>query len=51
MKGNKDGAVIVPGDSADSELIEVQSEKHFGNFTAEELELFKQWIDAGAIEK
>ncbi len=51
MKGNKDGAVIVPGDSADSELIEVQSEKHFANLTAEELELFKQWIDAGAIEK
>jgi nitrate/TMAO reductase-like tetraheme cytochrome c subunit len=51
MKGNKDGAVIVPGDSADSELIEVQRGKHFGNFTAEELDLFKQWIDAGAIEK
>jgi NapC/NirT cytochrome c family, N-terminal region/Planctomycete cytochrome C len=51
MKGNKDGAVIVPGDSADSELIEVQSGKHFANFTSEELELFKQWIDAGAIEK
>jgi mono/diheme cytochrome c family protein len=51
IKGNKDGAVIVPGDSADSELIKVQSEKHFANLTAEELDLFKQWIDAGAIEK
>ena len=51
MKGNKDGTVIVPGDSADSELIKLQSKKHFGNLTAEELDLFKQWIDAGAIEK
>ena len=27
------------------------SEKHFANFTPEELALFKQWIDAGAPEK
>jgi hypothetical protein len=51
MKGSEDSAVIIPGDSAGSKLIQVQSGKHFANFTAEELELFKQWIDAGAVEK
>ena len=29
MKGGKDGAVIVPGDSANSLLVKIQSEKHF----------------------
>ena len=32
-------------------LIKIQSAKHFANLTPEELELVKQWIDAGAIEK
>jgi len=52
MKGAKDGAVIVPGDSASSLLFKIQSAgKHFANLTAEELEIVKQWIDAGAPEK
>ncbi len=52
MKGGEDGAVIVPGDSAGSRLIEVQSTgKHFANLAAEELETIQQWIDAGAPEK
>jgi len=51
MSGGKDGAVILPGDSANSKLIQVQSAQHFVNLTTEELELVKQWIDSGALEK
>ena len=51
MKGSQNGAVIVPGDSAGSKLIQVQIEQHFANLSAEELELVKQWIDAGAPEQ
>jgi hypothetical protein len=51
MKGGKDGAVIVPGDSAGSLLIQIQSSQHFANLSAADLELVKQWIGAGAPEK
>jgi NapC/NirT cytochrome c family, N-terminal region/Planctomycete cytochrome C len=52
MKGSSSGPVIVPGDSANSLLVQVQSAGgHFANLTAEELEIIKQWIDAGAPEK
>jgi len=51
MKGGKDGAVILPGDSASSLLVKIQSSQHFANLTPEELKLVKQWIEAGAPEK
>ena len=52
LKGGKDGAVIIPGDSANSLLFKIQSAGgHFANLTAEELAVIKQWIDAGAPEK
>jgi nitrate/TMAO reductase-like tetraheme cytochrome c subunit/mono/diheme cytochrome c family protein len=51
MKGGKDGAVIIPNDSANSLLVTVQSGQHFANLTAEELALIIQWIDAGAPEQ
>jgi nitrate/TMAO reductase-like tetraheme cytochrome c subunit len=51
MKGNDEGPVITPGNSASSVLITVQSVPHAVNLTADELALFKQWIDAGAVEK
>jgi len=51
MKGSQNGAVIVPGDSAGSKLIQVQSGKHFANLSGPELEIVKQWIDANAPEK
>jgi hypothetical protein len=51
MKGGANGPVIVPGDSAKSLLVQIQSAGgHFANLTAEELEIIKQWIDAGAPE-
>jgi mono/diheme cytochrome c family protein len=51
MKGGKDGAVIAPNDSENSLLVKIQSEKHFINLSPEELDLVKQWIDAGASER
>jgi hypothetical protein len=52
MKGGSNGPVIVPGNSADSELFQIQSAGgHFANLTPEELEIIKQWIEAGALEK
>ncbi len=51
MKGSKNGAVIVSGDSANSLLVKIQSEKHYLNFNEEELGLIKKWIDAEAVEK
>ena len=52
MKGSSKGPVVIPGDSANSLLIQVQSTgQHFANLAAEELEAVKQWIDAGAPEK
>jgi hypothetical protein len=52
MNGSANGPILLPGDSAKSVLVQVQSTgKHFANLTAEELELIKQWIDAGAPEK
>lgn len=51
MKGGKDGAVIIPGNSAASLLVKIQSAQHFANLAAEELTLVTQWIAAGAPEK
>jgi hypothetical protein len=51
MKGSKDGAIVVPGDSANSLLVKIQSAKHFLNLTPDQLTLVEQWIDAGALEK
>jgi len=51
MAGSSNGPVVVPGNSVDSVLFQVQSTgKHFANFTAEELEIIQQWIDADAPE-
>jgi hypothetical protein len=51
MDGSSSGPVIVPGDSDNSLLYQIQNAGgHFANVTAEELEIIKQWIDAGAPE-
>ena len=51
MKGGQDGAVITPGDPANSLLVKIQSDKHFLNLLPEQLDLMKAWIAAGAPEK
>lgn len=48
MEGGDHGAVILPGNTEGSILIQVQSGDHFNTFTSEELEIVKQWIDLGA---
>ena len=50
MKGGDSGPSILAGDSAGSLLVEVQSGSHFATFSADELEIVKNWIDAGAPE-
>ncbi len=52
MKGSKNGAVIVPGDSAGSVLIQRQSANraHFGQVLDDEREELIKWVDAGAPE-
>jgi hypothetical protein len=51
MKGSANGPVIDPGNSAGSLLVNIQSAGgHFANLTSEEVEVIKQWIDAGAPE-
>jgi formate dehydrogenase gamma subunit len=51
MKGSNSGPVIIPGDSAGSKLIQIQSAgDHPGQLTPDELEKVKAWIDAGAPE-
>jgi hypothetical protein len=50
MKGGNAGPVIIPGDAANSKLVEVQSIAHFANFSDQELEAVKEWINSGAPE-
>ncbi len=51
LKGSQNGPIITVNDSANSQLILAQRETHFANLTAAELELVKEWIEAGALEK
>ncbi len=52
LKGASDGPVIVPSDSANSKLFQVQSQGgHPGQLSADELAMVQAWIDAGAPEK
>jgi cytochrome b subunit of formate dehydrogenase/mono/diheme cytochrome c family protein len=51
MAGGKEGPVIVPGDSADSILYNIQAAGgHPGQLTEDELSVVRAWIDAGATE-
>ena len=50
MAGADNGVVISAGKSANSLLVEIQSKQHFMNMAPEHLEIFKAWIDAGALD-
>lgn len=51
MKGGKSGVVVVPGDSAGSTIVKIQSAGgHPGMLSPEELAKLIEWIDAGAGE-
>jgi mono/diheme cytochrome c family protein len=53
LQGSSNGPVIVPGDPAQSLLVQKQSatQPHFGQLTPEQLQLAIDWIKAGAPEK
>jgi cytochrome b subunit of formate dehydrogenase/mono/diheme cytochrome c family protein len=52
LKGGSSGLVIVPNDSANSKLIQLQQAGgHPGQLSAEEIAQISAWIDAGAPEK
>jgi mono/diheme cytochrome c family protein len=51
MAGSTDAQVIVSGNATGSLLVQIQQEQHFANLSAAELDLVRQWIDAGAPEK
>jgi len=51
LQGGQNGPVIIPGDSAGSALVALQSAGgHPGQLTEEELARIKEWIDRGAAE-
>jgi hypothetical protein len=53
MAGSESGPVVVPNDPENSLLVQVQSGSapHFGQLSADELSIIKQWIQNGAAEK
>ncbi|HLE90284.1 MAG TPA: hypothetical protein VI753_03975 [Anaerolineales bacterium] len=52
VNGSLNGLVIILGDSQNSVLFQLQrAGGHFASLTPEELEIIKQWIDAGAPKK
>jgi hypothetical protein len=50
MKGGNHGPAIVPSNSAESNLVIIQSSPHMGQLSPEELNSIIEWIDAGAPE-
>lgn len=52
MKGSNSGPVIIPGDAANSLIVQKQQAGgHPGQLTAEEIAQLIEWINAGAPEK
>lgn len=53
MAGSENGPVIIPGDPANSPLIQRQSEprEHFGQVLDDELTALSEWVASGAPEK
>jgi nitrate/TMAO reductase-like tetraheme cytochrome c subunit/mono/diheme cytochrome c family protein len=53
MEGGESGPVIIPGDPESSLLVQKQTgeQPHFGQLTPQELELVREWIEAGVPEK
>ncbi|HET7009543.1 MAG TPA: NapC/NirT family cytochrome c [Anaerolineales bacterium] len=52
MAGGSSGPAIIPGDPEASLLVQKQAaaQPHFGQLTPDELDLVRQWIEAGAPE-
>jgi nitrate/TMAO reductase-like tetraheme cytochrome c subunit len=52
LAGTENGPVILPGDPDGSQLLLKTADpgSHFAQFTRQEVELLRAWIDAGAVE-
>ncbi len=50
LLGGNHGPVIIPSNSAESNLVIIQSKVHMGQLTPEELDNIIKWIDNGAPE-
>ena len=50
MAGSENGPMIVPGSPDESKIVQVQEAGHFGQLTADEIALLRQWIADGAPE-
>ena len=52
LAGGQSGPIVLPSDSADSLLVEIQQAgNHYGQLTSDEIARVETWIDAGALEK
>ena len=52
LAGGQSGPIVLPSDSADSLLVEIQQAgNHYGQLTSDEIARVEAWIDAGALEK
>lgn len=52
MQGGDRGAIVIPGDAENSSLVTIQQSEtpHFAQFTSQQLEWIKAWINAGASQ-
>ena len=52
-QGSVNGAVLIPGDPTNSSIIQKQTAElpHFAQFSADEIQLMIDWINAGAPEE
>ncbi len=50
LAGGRDGAVITPGDPDDSLIFEVLAEGHFAELSADQMQMLRDWVAAGAPE-
>jgi nitrate/TMAO reductase-like tetraheme cytochrome c subunit len=51
MAGSENGAMVLPGDSENSQLVIVQAGQHFATLSSLELEIVRAWIDSGALDE
>lgn len=51
LVGSEAGAVIVPNSIADSAIVQVLTDGHFGQFTEHQMELLNEWIMRGVPEE
>jgi hypothetical protein len=51
LVGSENGPVVMPGDTAQSRMLQVLEGGHFARLTDHQMELLTQWIASGAVEQ